>query len=362
MSQVSSQIKDRTVIEFSPVTVKHTQSHGGDPTESMNNHVSGLQALIPKVNALWKRAEQEEEALAKVRKDFKTTEDKLSKETAAHKTTKDKLDEADKIIKAARRAAEESKQQSKKERDEFQKEKAILAEEIAKLQGSLADVKKDRDSKKADLENTTAQLKKIATDLKEAKETSAGFEKNLKTAKETRVELQQELEKTQDQLDEANKSEKQQRDEAGKADAARDVAGKELAKANAMIRELRDREESSQPQADLSKLKADLSRLEAELKERAETLNTYLPPADKRNQRVYIHKVIYGGVVLENPEVLQRIQKVADSQSKFTVNNTNCGGDPWRGTTKTFVVSYMTGGKGPMKYYCAQEGNTVEFP
>ena len=383
-SLVAKPIKDQIVTKVTPISTEPTHEHKPSPVQeyrehvrelsSLEKHIKGLKGLDKTIESLWNRAESEERELVKVKGDFKVkikkSSDALAEMTTKYDATNGQLATLRHDFDYAKKQHETERQKEKtklageitklreslakteKERDSEREKSAKTAEELTKVRGSLAKVEKERDSVKVSLENTTAELKKerengakIAIDLEKAKATSAGLEKDLE---ETKKELQEEknaYEEKKTELEEKRKELKKARQAEHDAEESRNVLEEKRDKA---VDELEAIKGSSKAQAEISKLRADL--------------DTFLPPADKRNQRVYIHKVIYGGVVLENPEVLQRIQKVADTQSKFTVNNTNCGGDPWRGTTKTFVVSYMTGGKGPMKYYCAQEGNTVEFP
>ena len=329
---VSNQIKDQSVVNVKPIATKNGHVHERCPVEDYKKHVRGLQSLESILEALWKRAENEETELAQI----KAANIKLSKDLAQ---AKNDLDEANKSLKAARQESENTKQKSKKECEQLQREKAKMAEEITNLQGSLVDVKKERDSKQANLEVITAELKeerensiKAAADAQESYEK---LEKILNGVKAKLADTRTSNHNLEHKIEGLNKDIHDLNQKYERVDG-------ELDAANAKISEM-------------EKMPTDVAKLQADL-------NTYLPPVGKRSQRVYIDKAIYGGVVLEKPDVLEAIQKAADNRSKFTVTNDSCGGDPWKGTRKTFVVSYITGGKGPMKYYCAQEGNTVEFP
>ena len=74
------------------------------------------------------------------------------------------------------------------------------------------------------------------------------------------------------------------------------------------------------------------------------------PTAPPRPNRicgdVYIDEVMYGGVVVRDQKVLDRLLDLAASRASFKVTNDLMGGhDPWPRTTRTFTAVSAFGGK-----------------
>ena len=64
---------------------------------------------------------------------------------------------------------------------------------------------------------------------------------------------------------------------------------------------------------------------------------------------------------MKDQAVIDKLLKHAVEGKPFQVTNSFFGGDPWRGTTKTFTAVYAVDGKGPFRSISQQEGQSVKF-
>jgi hypothetical protein len=105
--------------------------------------------------------------------------------------------------------------------------------------------------------------------------------------------------------------------------------------------------------------KTEVVKCRTELDECRAHLDTYLPHPDKRKHKVCIDKVIYGGKVIDDAQVLKNIQDCADTGKPFKPTNQSCGYTPKNGCN--FVASYVIDNKGPVRYVAVPEGKDVQF-
>ena len=67
----------------------------------------------------------------------------------------------------------------------------------------------------------------------------------------------------------------------------------------------------------------------------------YTHYAGRRKGDFYIDEIIYGGSVISNQKVYDKLLDFAVSGKSFTIGNDLFGTDPWKGVKKTFTATFV---------------------
>ncbi|CAK4024480.1 Hypothetical predicted protein [Lecanosticta acicola] len=77
--------------------------------------------------------------------------------------------------------------------------------------------------------------------------------------------------------------------------------------------------------------------------------------------RVEVHFVVYGGRIILDDAVANRILDAMERNTQFLVNDETLGGDPWHGNRKAMDVVYRYDGKGEMRCSVGKQDEYVSF-
>lgn len=84
-------------------------------------------------------------------------------------------------------------------------------------------------------------------------------------------------------------------------------------------------------------------------------------PASYRRDRIEIFEIVYGGRLVWNDQVGQRLIDYALRREAFQVNDSIMGGDPWYGVRKSMTVVYRLDGKGELRCLVGRQDENIAF-
>lgn len=111
----------------------------------------------------------------------------------------------------------------------------------------------------------------------------------------------------------------------------------------------------------LQQTTAELQETKKQLEQAEDRNKAFFHYHNRTRGDIYLEDIIYGGTVIRNQEVIDRLLQLAADRKAFKVSNELLGGDTWVDVKKTFTAIYAVGGKGPFRSISQQENQVVKF-
>ena len=220
-------------------------------------------------------------------------------------------------------------------------------------QQALDGSKKALDATRHQLDKTTDKLKSTETKLDQTTDTLNKTKLELKSKDELLTKTNSDLERIKSEFDQLDSDHKDLKRSSDRTDVANEKLIKE--------KEASD-ERANSLQVKFNKAEKDLAILTNENNDLlAKRSSPFLHRRDRVRNGIYIDEVIYGGKVIDDKTIINKLLDRAANGKEFTITNDFMGGDPWRGETKSFTAVYAVGGMGPFKYINQKENQKAKF-
>lgn len=275
------------------------------------------------------------------------------------------------------------------EREARRKAEKAHRDALEQIKDELNQTREQLAATRSELETSTATSKKTKEALNTTEKKLESSKKELTTIKTQLQTTQADLSKTKDQL--KTSEDKLQRATAelsttnGKLKettanledftAERDNLKLAIAGLNRTIdrnkKDLKDANDGEKKANDLAKAKEDEKDAALQVRDEAETKfdnllakngNAFIYDENRKLKDYYIEYAVYGGVVVKDQDVIDKLLKNAVDRKSFTVTDKFFGANPRTINTKDiFTVVYAVKGKGPFKIISKKEGEPMKF-
>ncbi|KAL8747781.1 MAG: hypothetical protein Q9190_000387 [Brigantiaea leucoxantha] len=303
-------------------------------------HVRAIEGLI-------KHHEETERKLKESEKSRKALKDRLDNTENELGQTKAKLEETENNLTHTLKELRDSQCEHKDTNKTTDKLKST-EKNLKQAKDGLNEMKHKFESSEGQLRDTQAKL----SSLEEEKASLAERYKELNISKQKAIE---ERDEANERADEADKRAGEEDKRADKEDKRADEADKRAEEAKKRAKTLQsERDGFDQKAQAIQKQYDDLLKI-------SKSNSSFIHRSNRTRGDIYIDEIMYGGTVINDQKVINKLLDYAESNKEFTITNDLMGGDTWRGTTKSFTAVYAVGKKGPFKYISQQEYQKVRF-